>query len=50
LREIAALAPVVQPVPQDLYPLRGIATAAASLAALGATHDWPALVEEALRA
>ncbi len=49
LREIAALAQVVRPVPQDLWPLRGIAGAGASLAKLGATHDWPALVEEALR-
>jgi hypothetical protein len=50
LRAIAALAPHVHPVPQDLWPLRGIATAGASLAKLGATHDWPALIEDALRA
>lgn len=47
--EIAPLAAHVRVPPQDLWALRGIATLGATLATLGATHDWPALVLEALR-
>jgi len=48
-RTIAALAPQITVPPQDLWPLRGIGGAGATLAKLGATHDWPALIEDALR-
>ncbi len=49
-RAFAALAPAITVPPQDLWPLRGFGGAGATLAKLGATHDWPALIEEALRA
>lgn len=47
--QVPALAANVSPVPQDLWPLRGIGGLALSLARLGATLDWPQVAREALR-
>ena len=48
LAEAAALARHVTVVPSDLGGLRMMGTATATLALLGATEDWPALVAGAL--
>jgi predicted unusual protein kinase regulating ubiquinone biosynthesis (AarF/ABC1/UbiB family) len=48
IAEVAELAGEVTVRPEDLWPLRSVATAVATIARLGVTADWPQLVLGAL--
>ncbi len=50
IADIAPLAGAISVVPEDLWALRGINSAALTIIKLGATHDWPTLLTDALNA